>query len=88
MKSKEEELGITYQHLLKFFETQGCAEMSGYGGKDHEKTSCAQLTPLKMFQRAAEYYDSNSEEGILKDYLPGIGIVVIMYLILVQECTP
>ena len=80
MKSQEEDLGITYQHLLKFFETNGGAEMSGFGGKNHEKTSCAQLTPLKIFQRAAGYYEANPEEGILRDYLPGINIIFIMYL--------
>ena len=88
MKSQKKDLGITYQDLLQFFETHGGAEMSCYGGKDHEKTAGALLTPLKIFQRAAGYYETNSEEGILRDYLPGTGIVFIMCLILLQECTP
>ena len=88
MKGKEEDLGITYQDLLQFFERVMDDETSRQVGKNNGQIAGGRWTPFKILKRAAEYYVTNSEEGILRDFLPGICLVFNLYLILLQERTP
>ena len=96
MEGPGEELGITYQDLLHYFETHGdSAEMRRESTQDQdlEVSGGGRWKPFENFHRAVgDEAVMTSEEGILRDYLPGTelyqpgtSLATILYLIL--SCT-